>query len=235
MFTGLIEEIGTLKRVYKQGEAMMLTIGASRILSDVMIGDSISVNGVCLTVTEYNAASFTVDVMPQTFRHTNLKDIRSGEKVNLERAMKAGGRFGGHIVQGHVDGTGIVESRTADANAVVFTIRPQDSGLMRYIISQGSVTIDGISLTVTECHETGFSISIIPHTLRETVLQEKQTGSVVNIECDLLGKYVDHLLHYKGAGPRSSGGDSAGAAGAGGVSSTGKGLTAEFLAENGFL
>ncbi|MCQ6558088.1 riboflavin synthase [Paenibacillus mendelii] len=231
MFTGLIEEIGTLKRVFKQGEAMMLTFEASRILSDVMIGDSISVNGVCLTVTEFNRSAFTVDVMPQTFRHTNLKDIRSGESVNLERAMKAGGRFGGHIVQGHVDGTGIIVSRTADANAVVFAIRPHDAGCMRYIIPQGSVTIDGISLTVTECHESGFSISIIPHTLRETALQSKQPGSSLNIECDLLGKYVDHLLHYKGSGPRGSGDSME----AGGVSGPGKGLTAAFLADNGFL
>ena len=122
MFTGLIEEIGVLKRSYKQGEAMMLTIEAAKVLGDAEIGDSISVNGVCLTITELNGSAFTVDVMPQTYRHTNLKDIRPGERVNLERAIKAGGHFGGHIVQGHVDGIGAIISRVSDANAVVFAI-----------------------------------------------------------------------------------------------------------------
>ncbi|GGD69596.1 riboflavin synthase [Paenibacillus nasutitermitis] len=229
MFTGLIEEIGTLKRSYKQGEAMMMTIEASRVLEDAAIGDSISVNGVCLTVTELSGSAFTADVMPQTFRHTNLKDIRPGERVNLERAMKAGGRFGGHIVQGHVDGTGNVASRTTDANAVVFTIRPHDKKLMRYVIPQGSITVDGISLTVVDVDAISFSVSIIPHTLRETALQLKQSGSVINIECDVLGKYVDHLLHFKGEAGQSeaSGSSSRQAAGS-------KGITAAFLADNGF-
>ncbi|MFC5650869.1 riboflavin synthase [Paenibacillus solisilvae] len=227
MFTGLIEEIGALKRSYKQGEAMMLSIEASKVLSDAEIGDSISVNGVCLTVTELSGSAFTVDVMPQTYRHTNLKDIRPGERVNLERAMKAGGRFGGHIVQGHVDGTGAILSRVSDANAVVFTISPHDPALMRYVIPQGSVTLDGISLTVIEADKQTFSVSIIPHTLRETALQLKQSGSVINIECDVLGKYVDHLLHFKG--------DASGAGPAGKNSKEAGGLTAAFLAENGFF
>jgi riboflavin synthase len=225
MFTGLVEEVGILKRSFKQGEAMMLSIEASRVLEDAAIGDSISVNGVCLTVTELTGASFTVDVMPQTFRHTNLKDIRPGERVNLERAMKAGGRFGGHIVQGHADGTGTIVSRTADANAVVFTIRPDDTALMRYVIPQGSITLDGISLTVIEADSSGFSVSIIPHTLRETALQLKHAGGVINIECDVLGKYVDHLLNYKNKTDGASGRARKQAAP----------LTAEFLAENGFF
>jgi len=228
MFTGLIEEIGALKRSYKQGEAMMMTIEASRVLEDAAIGDSISVNGVCLTVTELSGSTFTADVMPQTFRHTNLKDIRPGERVNLERAMKAGGRFGGHIVQGHVDGTGSIATRTTDANAVVFTIRPHDKELMRYVIPQGSITVDGISLTVVEVDSISFSVSIIPHTLRETALQLKQSGSVINIECDVLGKYVDHLLHFKsGEGHGAAGGGRKQAAGS-------QGITASFLADNGF-
>ncbi|WP_308639090.1 riboflavin synthase [Paenibacillus silvisoli] len=228
MFTGLIEEIGSLKKVHRQGEAMVLTIEGPHVLKDAAIGDSISVNGVCLTVTELQSASiFTVDVMPQTFRHTNLKNIRPGEKVNLERAMQAGGRFGGHIVQGHVDGTGEVLSRENNANAVVFTIRLHDASLMRYIIPQGSVTLDGISLTVVNAGETSFSVSIIPHTLRETALQLKQAGSEINVECDVLGKYVDHLLHFKGAGSGE---------GNGGPSAPAKsGITAAFLAENGFF
>lgn len=227
MFTGLIEEIGTLKRSYKQGEAMMLSIEASKVLSDAEIGDSISVNGVCLTVTELNGSAFTVDVMPQTFRHTNLKDIRPGERVNLERAMKAGGRFGGHIVQGHIDGTGKIISRVTDANAVVFTISPHDPALMRYVVPQGSITLDGISLTVIAADNQTLSVSIIPHTLRETALQLKQAGSVINIECDVLGKYVDHLLHFKG--------DAAEPGQAGKNAKEAGGLTAAFLAENGFF
>jgi riboflavin synthase len=227
MFTGLIEEIGELRRSYKKGEAMMLTIEASRILEDAALGDSIAVNGVCLTVTELSGSSFTVDVMPQTYRHSNLKDLRPGERVNLERAMKAGGRFGGHIVQGHADGTGRIVSRTADANAVVFTVQPHDPSLMRYVIPQGSVTLDGISLTVSFAEENAFSVSIIPHTLRETALQWKAAGDVINIECDVIGKYVDHLLHYRGAARPGGGGEAP-------DRKTG-GLTAAFLADNGFF
>ncbi|MBW7459320.1 riboflavin synthase [Paenibacillus sepulcri] len=230
MFTGLIEEIGALKRSYKQGEAMMMTIEAARVLEDAAIGDSISVNGVCLTVTELSGSTFTADVMPQTFRHTNLKDTRPGDKVNLERAMKAGGRYGGHIVQGHVDGTGTIATRTTDANAVVFTIRPHDSDLMRYVIPQGSITVDGISLTVVDVDSIAFTVSIIPHTLRATALQLKQAGSSINIECDVLGKYVDHLLHFKGGAKEGA----ANGAGGGKQAAGSRGITAAFLADNGF-
>lgn len=224
VFTGLIEEIGTLKRSYKQGEAMLLVVEASRILKDVALGDSISVNGVCLTVTAFDSRSFTVDVMPQTYRHSNLKDIRPGEPLNLERAMLAGGRFGGHIVQGHVDGTADIVARGSDANAVVFTIRPHDEKLMRYVIPQGSVTLDGISLTVATADRNSFAVSIIPHTLKETALQHKGAGSVINVECDVLGKYVDHLLHYKGGDEAKEG------------KPEGSGnITAAFLADNGFF
>ncbi|AJY77217.1 riboflavin synthase [Paenibacillus beijingensis] len=228
MFTGLIEETGVMKRIGRQGEAMLLTIGASKVLEGVQDGDSISVNGVCLTVVSFDRASFTVDVMPQTYRHSNLSEVKLGQRVNLERAMAAGGRFGGHIVQGHVDGTGVIVSRTADANAVVYRIKPSEEERMRYIIPQGSVTIDGISLTVFDVHNETFAVSIIPHTLRETALQDKKAGDTINIECDILGKYVDHLLHY---GSRS--GESAvpsGSAGKGGNS-----LSAAFLADNGFM
>lgn len=128
MFTGIIEEIGTMRRIAKQGQAMVLTIGAKRILEDVKLGDSISVNGVCLTVVAYDESSFTVDVMPETFRRTNLERLQTGARVNLERAMAANGRFGGHIVQGHVDSTGIITSRTPEENAVVFRVEPRDAG-----------------------------------------------------------------------------------------------------------
>ncbi|MCM3747349.1 riboflavin synthase [Paenibacillus pasadenensis] len=225
MFTGLVEEKGTLRSVSRRGEAMVLGISASKVLEGAALGDSIAVNGVCLTVTSFDSRSFTVDVMPETFRHTNLGELPPGSPVNLERAMRANGRFGGHIVQGHVDGVGIITDRLAHANAVAFTIRLKDAANLRYIIPRGSITLDGISLTVTETSGDRFTVSIIPHTLAETVLQHKQPGDTVNIECDVLGKYVDHLLNFANGSHE--------AAGAGGGRSAG-GLSAAFLAENGF-
>ncbi|MBB6635453.1 riboflavin synthase [Cohnella thailandensis] len=223
MFTGLIEEIGVLRRVQKRGEAMILTIAAKKVLEDVKLGDSISVNGVCLTVVSYDGGSFNADVMPQTFRHSNLCELKPGNPVNLERAMMAGGRFGGHIVQGHADGTGAIADRREDANAVVFTIKPHDPSTLRQIVPQGSVTLDGISLTVALVdREAGtLTVSIIPHTLQETALQYKKPGETINIECDILGKYVDHLLAQR-LGEQSSG------------SPKGGGLTEAKLRELGF-
>ncbi|TVY11559.1 riboflavin synthase [Paenibacillus cremeus] len=222
MFTGIIEEQGTLSRITKQGQAMVLTIGARKILDDVKLGDSIAVNGVCLTVIAFDAASFTVDVMPETFRRTNLSRLASGSPVNLERAMAANGRFGGHIVQGHVDSTGIIASRIPEENAVVFRVEPRDAGILRYIIPHGSITIDGISLTVVEAQESSFTVSIIPHTLAETVLQYKKQGDEVNLECDVLGKYIERLLTFPGG------------ADAGAKRGSGK-LTEAFLSEHGFM
>ncbi len=225
MFTGLIEEIGALRRAGKQGESMVLQIEAERILEGVKLGDSIAVNGVCLTVTSFDARSFSVDVTPQTYRHTNLKDLTPGSKLNLERAMAAGGRFGGHIVQGHADGTGIILSRESEGNAVRYVFRLQQPGLMRYVVPQGSVTIDGISLTVAHADDASFGVAIIPHTLKETALQYKKAGDTVNVECDILGKYIEHLLRY---GPRRAGDDKP-------IGSSTGGMTAAFLADNGFL
>lgn len=224
MFTGIIEEIGTIRSIERAGQAMVLTIQASRILSDVQLGDSIAVNGVCLTVIRYDASSFTVDVMPETYRKTNLHELRSGSPVNLERAMAAGGRFGGHIVQGHVDGTGVIVRRQREDNAVVFTIQVHDTSLFDHIIPRGSVTIDGISLTVVSTTDDSLSVSIIPHTLAETILDSKHEGASVNIETDVVGKYIAHLLDRRA-----------------GASSTGKsggsrsGLTLAKLADYGFL
>jgi riboflavin synthase len=220
MFTGIIKEIGSLRRITKQGQAMVLTIGAKKILEDVKLGDSIAVNGVCLTVVTFDESSFTVDVMPETFRRTNLERLSVGAPVNLERAMAANGRFGGHIVQGHVDATGVIRGRTAEANAVVFQIEPRDPGILKYVIDHGSITIDGISLTVVKVSDATLTVSIIPHTLAETVLQYKKAGDEVNLECDVLGKYIEKLL--------------LGATGQQVPRSTGR-LTEAFLAENGFL
>lgn len=219
MFTGLVEEVGKMKGITKQGEAMRLVIGASLVTDGVKLGDSISVNGVCLTVTSFDGASFAADVMPETYRKSNLHQLRAGEQVNLERAMQAGGRFGGHIVQGHVDGTGKITSRETDANAVVYKIHIDDADMLRYVIPKGSITIDGISLTVVDTSSNTLSVSIIPHTLGETALQHKRAGDTVNIECDVIGKYVDHLLHFKQ--PEA-------------LPAKAK-LTTSFLMENGFL
>ncbi|TVY04522.1 riboflavin synthase [Cohnella terricola] len=222
MFTGLIEEMGVLRSVQRQGEAMILVIAASKVLSDVKLGDSISVNGVCLTVVEFGGGAFSVDVMPETYRHTTLNAIKPGSFVNLERAMMAGGRYGGHIVQGHVDGTGAIRGRYTEANAVVFEIEPRDPGMLRHVVKQGSVTLDGISLTVVSVDRDGgrFTVSIIPHTLRETVLQHKHPGESLNIECDILGKYVDHLLSMRESGPPAG---------------QRRGLTESVLRDNGFM
>lgn len=165
MFTGLVEEVGTLRSVSTGGEMMVLNIAASVIMDDLKIGDSVSVNGVCLTATALGENYFTVDVMPQTYRNSNLKELRPGSRMNLERAMAAGGRFGGHIVQGHVDGTAVIKSVKRDQNAVVYEIAPDRKSLFKYIIPKGSITIDGISLTVVKTTASSLTVSIIPHTL----------------------------------------------------------------------
>ncbi|WP_199623088.1 riboflavin synthase [Paenibacillus alkalitolerans] len=222
MFTGLIEETGTLRSVSRQGEALVLTIAAGKILQGVQIGDSISVNGVCLTAIRYDASSVSMDVMPETYRSTTLSRLKPGDAVNLERAMRADTRFGGHIMQGHVDGTGVIRGREAKDNAVYFTIEPHDPELFRYIIAKGSIAIDGISLTVVDTSETAFRVSIIPHTLSETILQHKQPGHQVNLETDIIGKYVEHLLSWTRA-------------------ETGRGISGKpalsehFLRDNGFI
>ncbi|ULO09261.1 riboflavin synthase [Paenibacillus sp. 19GGS1-52] len=222
MFTGLIEEVGVLRSVSTGGEMMVLSITASVIMSDLKIGDSVSVNGVCLTATSLGERYFNVDVMPQTYRNSNLKELRIGSKMNLERAMAAGGRFGGHIVQGHVDGTGTIKSVKRDQNAVVFEITPDHNSLFKFIIPKGSITIDGISLTVVNVGNSFFSVSIIPHTLGETVLAHKRAGDSINIECDVLGKYVDHLLHYGSAAHNDK-------------DESSSGISRDFLAANGFV
>lgn len=223
MFTGIIEEIGHMRRIHSVGQAMVLTIGAKKVLEDVHLGDSIAVNGVCLTVISFDSDSFSVDVMPETYRKTNLRKLQSGTRVNLERAMAANGRFGGHIVQGHVDATATILSRVSEENAVVYRFEPDNKHIFRYIISGGSITIDGISLTVVDVTERDVAVSIIPHTLAQTVLQDKKAGDSINMECDVLGKYMERLLKF---GPSDSSEGSGRKSGA---------LTASFLADNGFM
>lgn len=193
MFTGLVEEVGKLKSFTKRGDSMVLTIEAKDVLLDAAIGDSIAVNGICLTVTSFNNASFTVDVMPETMYRSNLKDLQVGSKVNLERAMSPNKRFGGHFVAGHVDGVAtLIEKKPID-NAIYFKFKT-DSSLASYMIEKGSIAIDGISLTLVEVTEDTFSVSIIPHTLEKTNLLTKQIKDTINVEVDMIGKFVEKAV-----------------------------------------
>ena len=205
MFTGIIEEVGTLERL-AGGE---IAIRAKRVLEDVALGDSIAVNGICLTVTHFDAAHFTADVMPETVRRTSLAELRHGSRVNLERALTLKSRLGGHIVSGHIDGVGTIAAMQEEGNAILLTVRA-DAGLLRYIVEKGSVALDGISLTVARAGAADFTVSLIPHTREITNLREKRMGSRLNIETDILGKYVEKLFpgaHTKGDSdaPKSAG------------------------------
>ena len=208
MFTGIIEEVGKLKNF----DGGRIEIDCAKILEDVEIGDSISVNGICLTVTNFGKDFFTADVMPETVRKTSLSEVQVGGVVNLERAMKIDDRFGGHIVSGHIDGTGKILSIRPEGNAVFIDVAAQ-SNILRQIAAKGSVALDGISLTVVDATTEKFSVSMIPHTLTITNFKFKHVGSIVNIETDILAKYIDRLLHFKPA-PME--------------------LTREVLAQNGF-
>lgn len=196
MFTGIIEEIGTVQHVSKGQQAMQLKLAANTVLTDVKLGDSIAVNGVCLTVTDFSSTYFMVDVMPETFRATNLHELKTGEKVNLERAMAANGRFGGHMVSGHIDDVGVIQSIRADSNAVVLQIKLSEK-LIAQCIEKGSITIDGTSLTIFAVTKESITISLIPHTFKESILGQKRVGAIVNVETDLLSKYIQHYLHQK--------------------------------------
>lgn len=191
MFTGIIEETGKVVNILKGTKGSRITIAASKIFDDLKIGDSISVNGMCSTAAHISNNTFTADIMAESLRRTNLGDLKKGDIVNLERAMPANGRFGGHIVSGHVDGTGVILSKIREDNAVWITVSA-DNNIMKYIVEKGSVAIDGISLTVAKVYSDAFSVSIIPHTASETTLLNK-TGKV-NLECDIIGKYVEKLF-----------------------------------------
>ena len=189
MFTGIVEEVGAVAEVRPGG----LTIRASRVLEGLGLGDSVSVNGACLTATELGPGSFSVDVVPETLRRTNLGSLSEGSPVNLERGIRAGGRLDGHIVQGHVDGTGRIESIRKDGDAVIVFIEAGPS-IMRYVVEKGFIAVDGVSLTIVGCDEERFSVTIIPHTRERTILGARQPGDGVNLEVDILAKYVEHLV-----------------------------------------
>ena len=193
MFTGIVEEVGVLKSIRRGASSAVLEIAARTVLEDIHLGDSIAVNGVCLTATSFTGSSFTADVMHETLDRSSLAALRPGSRVNLERAMAANGRFGGHIVAGHVDGVGTVLETKRDDNAVWYTIAASPE-VLRYVVEKGSITIDGISLTVARVGPESFAISAIPHTVAVTVLKDRKAGDKVNLETDIIGKYVEKLL-----------------------------------------
>ena len=207
MFTGIVEEMGTVRVAHPRG----LTISATRVTEDTREGDSISVNGACLTVTEVSPSEFSVDVMPETFRRTNLGLLRPGDKVNLERALSVGGRMGGHFVQGHVDGTGRLVSAKREDEAVLLRFEAPPE-VMRYVVEKGFIAVDGVSLTVVECDRSHFVVSLVGYTQRATGLSDRRPGDSVNLEVDIIAKYVERLGKEEGPG-----------------------VTEGFLAEHGFL
>jgi riboflavin synthase len=195
VFTGIVEEIGLVKEVVYGSKSIKLTIKCEKIMDDVKIGDSIAVNGICLTVASLDNGVFTADVMPQTMRKTNLGSLRAGEKVNLERALRPVDRMGGHIVSGHIDGTGVILSKEKEDNAIWLEISAP-SDILKYIVVRGSVALDGVSLTAAYVDENCFKVSLIPHTASVTILGSKKPGDRINIECDMLGKYVEKLMSF---------------------------------------
>ncbi|KAB7709103.1 riboflavin synthase [Bacillus aerolatus] len=203
MFTGIIEEIGTVEEVISGAQSLQLAIAASKVLEDVRLGDSIAINGVCLTVTSFTADRFTADVMPETFQSTSLRKVNRGSKVNLERAMSANGRFGGHFVSGHVDGIGTISGKKRVENALYIDIS-YPSECAPYLLPKGSVALDGTSLTIFHVTDRELTISLIPHTQEESILAAKAIGDSVNIECDMLAKYVERMMNRKVQEPSSN-------------------------------
>ena len=193
MFTGIVEELGTVQHIARGQHSAVLTIQAKTVLEHTKLGDSIAVNGICLTVTKLASDRFSADVMHETLNRSALAQLSVGSPVNLERAMAADGRFGGHIVAGHVDGVGRITNIRRDDNAIWYTIQTQPA-LLRYVVEKGSIAIDGISLTVARVDGQSFAISAIPHTVSVTTLAHRRVGDPVNLETDVLGKYVEKLL-----------------------------------------
>lgn len=215
MFTGLIQSIGEVRSLDRRGDAATLTIGSKMVTENLALGESIAVNGACLTVVRWDTSSFTVDVSPETLTCTTLETLRAGTRVNLERALKLSDRLGGHLVTGHIDSIGTVVQRSQQHNAVFFEFSAPPETL-RYIVAKGSVAIDGISLTVNGVDAESFCVTIIPHSLEQTCLKERQKGDAVNIETDLIGRYVERFLAARTEAVPSS-------------------ISRDFLARNGFL
>lgn len=221
MFTGIIEEVGEIKSIKKGANSAVITIKAETVLGDLKLGDSVALNGVCLTAVSIGKSEYSVDVMHETLNRTNLGSLKSGSRVNLERAMPADGRFGGHIVAGHVDGTGRIRTMQRDDNAVWIYI-DTSADVLKYIINKGSITIDGVSLTVARVDDKSFAVSVIPHTGLNTTLLTKKPGDTVNLETDMVGKYVEKLLRFAGSDQTEADTEKE------------SGITLDFLMKNGF-
>ncbi|MCW8858997.1 MAG: riboflavin synthase [Deltaproteobacteria bacterium] len=216
MFTGLIQSIGTVRRLDRQGTAAQLTVASDLVHDDLQLGESIAVNGACLTVTSWEADHFTVDVSPETLQCTTLAHLRPQQRVNLERALRLSDRLGGHLVSGHIDCIATVRRRSQDQNAIRLTFEVPAQAL-RYIVEKGSVAVDGISLTVNRTEQQTFSVAVIPHSLEMTTLKDCREGTQVNIETDMIGRYVERLVTHVS------------------TTSSGQKIDVEFLAKNGFL
>lgn len=216
MFTGIVEETGIVRFVKWSILSAVIGIKANKVLEDIKIGDSINTNGACLTVTSFDESGFSVDVMAETMRMTNLDELNTGSKVNLERALRLNDRLGGHLVSGHIDGTGTIAIIKKEDNATWITLNASED-ILKYIVAKGSVALDGISLTVAGVDKKQFKVSIIPHTFEETTLLNKNTGDRINIECDLIGKYIEKFIIGKSN------------------KNTTSQIDMEFLKDNGFL
>lgn len=211
MFTGIVEETGTVARIQRTGQSVRIVITAEKILEDIKPGDSIAVNGICLTAAAISGKTFTADVMHETLRRTSLADTKPGCLVNLERAMPADGRFGGHIVSGHIDGTGKILGIKKDSNAIWYTIGTK-AEILDCIVEKGSIAVDGISLTVAAVNKNSFQVSVIPHTMANTILAVRKVQDIVNLENDCIGKYVKKYI----------------------MPTSHSGITKEMLLQNGF-
>ncbi|RDC50016.1 riboflavin synthase [Acinetobacter sp. RIT592] len=217
MFTGIVEEIGTIKQIKNGLKSSKLIINCNKVLEKTEIGDSICTNGVCLTVTNINKGTFEADVMAETIRKSNLNTLKIGSKVNLERALSLSTRLGGHLVSGHIDGIGYIKDLKKEDSAIWITIKTS-ADILRYIVYKGSIAIDGISLTIAYVDDDVFKVSIIPHTLQQTILSSKNIGDSVNLECDMIGKYVEKLLGITSPDKQQS-----------------NNINETFLKENGFI
>lgn len=196
MFTGLVEELGKVKKIARGTKSIRITIETDKICSDMKPGDSIAVNGICLTATDFSHHQFNADVMPETMQRTALSNLTIGDAVNLERALRMGDRLGGHIVSGHIDGVGTISNKEQNDNAILIKVNT-DLEIIKYIVKKGSIAIDGISLTIVDVADDWFIVSLIPHTAAMTTLGFKKKGDMVNLETDVLGKYVEKMLNHK--------------------------------------